>query len=96
MAGVTNILLVEDEGLIREWLSEALEEAGYAVVAVSNADEAIAVLEARNDIYLVLTDIDMPGSMDGLKLAAAVRDRGVQIIERRIAGREDETQGQGQ
>ncbi|MCC7348867.1 MAG: response regulator [Variibacter sp.] len=75
MVGVNKILLVEDEELVREWLQDALEEAGYTVVAVANADQAVAVLESRNDIYLVLTDIDMPGSMDGLKLAAAVRDR---------------------
>ena len=40
-----------------------------------NADEAIAILEADPDIRLLFTDVDMPGSMDGLKLAAAVRDR---------------------
>lgn len=40
-----------------------------------SADEAIAILEARPDITVVFTDFQMPGSMDGLKLAAAVRDR---------------------
>jgi DNA-binding LytR/AlgR family response regulator len=44
-------------------------------VQVGTADQAIEVLEARQDIHLIFTDIDMPGSMDGLKLAAAVRDR---------------------
>jgi CheY-like chemotaxis protein len=52
-----------------------LEDAGYDVVLADNADVAIAILEARTDIHLVFTDIDMPGSMDGLKLAACVRDR---------------------
>jgi CheY-like chemotaxis protein len=69
------VLVVEDEVLIRVSVSEDLVAAGFDVVQVSNADEAIAVLEARDDIHLVFTDIDMPGSMDGLKLAAAVRDR---------------------
>ena len=69
------VLVVEDETLIRELVTEELEEAGYFVVIASNADQAIAILEARQDIHLVFTDIDMPGSMDGLKLAAAVRDR---------------------
>jgi len=69
------VLVVEDETLIRELIAEELEEAGYSVVVATNADQAIAILEARQDIHLVFTDIDMPGSMDGLKLAAAVRDR---------------------
>ena len=69
------VLVVEDEPLIREMVCEELELAGFDVVQVANADEAIALLEARFDIHLVFTDIDMPGSMDGLKLAAAIRDR---------------------
>ena len=63
------VLVVEDEVVIREVIKDELEEAGcYGITA-------IAILEARNDIHLVFTDIDMPGSMDGLKLAACVRDR---------------------
>jgi two-component system, response regulator PdtaR len=69
------VLVVEDEPLIRDMVIEELILAGFDVVQVRNADEAIATLEARLDIHLVFTDIDMPGSMDGLKLAAAVRDR---------------------
>ena len=69
------VLVVEDETLIRKLVAEELEEAGYSVVVATDADQAIAILEARQDIHLVFTDIDMPGSMDGLKLAAAVRDR---------------------
>lgn len=69
------VLVVEDEVLIREIVAEELEDAGFAVVMAKNADQAIAILENRLDIHLVFTDIDMPGSMDGLKLAASVRDR---------------------
>jgi two-component system, response regulator PdtaR len=69
------VLVVEDETLIRELVSEELEVAGYTVVIANDADQAIAILEARQDIHLVFTDINMPGSMDGLKLAAVVRDR---------------------
>lgn len=58
-----------------EYLVAVLEEAGYSVVASKNADEAIAILESRDDVDIVFTDINMPGSMDGLSLAAAVRDR---------------------
>jgi CheY-like chemotaxis protein len=62
------VLVVEDEILIRELVAEELEEAGYSVVVATNADQAIAILEALQDIHLVFTDIGMPGSMDGLKL----------------------------
>ncbi|MEA2838330.1 MAG: hypothetical protein QOD89_2880 [Bradyrhizobium sp.] len=69
------VLVVEDEVMIREVVKDELEDAGYTVVIAADADAAIAILEARRDIHLVFTDIDMPGSMDGLKLAACVRDR---------------------
>lgn len=74
------ILIVEDELLIRMNAVEMIEEAGFEVVEAANADEAIAILEARLDITVVFTDIQMPGSMDGLKLAAAVRDRWPPIL----------------
>jgi CheY-like chemotaxis protein len=69
------VLVVEDEFLIRMHAAEMIEEAGFDVVEASNADEAVAILETRLDIAVVFTDIQMPGSMDGLKLAKAVRDR---------------------
>jgi two-component system, response regulator PdtaR len=69
------ILTVEDETLVRDYLGEILEQAGYQVVSAANADEAIEILETRNDIRVLITDVNMPGSMDGLRLAAAVRDR---------------------
>jgi two-component system, response regulator PdtaR len=69
------ILIVEDELLIRMNAVEMIEEAGFEVVEATNADVAIAILEARSDIRVVFTDIQMPGSMNGLKLAAAVRGR---------------------
>ncbi len=72
---MTVILTVEDEFLVREYLGQVLSAEGYDVIGTANADEAIAVLETRNDIAIVITDIKMPGSMDGLKLAAAVRGR---------------------
>jgi DNA-binding NtrC family response regulator len=69
------VLVVEDEPLIQQAVKDELEEAGYGVLLAGNADAAIKILEGRQDIHLVFTDIDMPGSMDGLKLAACVRDR---------------------
>lgn len=67
--------MVEDEYLILDYITEILTEAGFEVIMASNADQAVKVLEGRSDIFAIVTDIDMPGSMDGLKLASAVRDR---------------------
>jgi len=69
------VLVVEDEPLVNMFTSSELRAVGYEVLTAFDADEAIRILEERNDIDLVFTDIQMPGSMDGLKLAAAVRLR---------------------
>lgn len=71
----TRILVVEDETFIRMDVAEMLRAAGFDILEAANADEAIHLLESHSDIGLIFTDIDMPGSMNGLKLAAAVRDR---------------------
>ena len=69
------VLVVEDEVLIRLHAAQIIAEAEFDVIEASSADEAIAILEARSDITVLFTDIQMPGSMDGLKLAAAVKGR---------------------
>ena len=69
------VLIVEDEFLLRLDSAETIESAGFEVIQAANADEAIAILKARPDIHVVFTDIQMSGSMDGLKLARFVRDR---------------------
>ncbi|HEY8575830.1 MAG TPA: response regulator [Devosia sp.] len=69
------VLVVEDEALILMDIANQLEAAGFTVYEATNADAAINLLGAHLDIRLMFTDIDMPGSMNGLKLAAAVRDR---------------------
>jgi CheY-like chemotaxis protein len=69
------VLIVEDEFLLRMDAIDMIAAAGFEVVAAANADDAIDILEARRDIAVVFTDIQMPGSMDGLKLARAVRGR---------------------
>jgi CheY-like chemotaxis protein len=69
------VLVVEDEPFIRMQAVVIIEKAGYNVVEACHADEAIAILEMREDIRVVVTDIEMPGSMDGIKLARAIRDR---------------------
>lgn len=69
------VLVVEDEAFIRMDAVEMLRAAGFDILEAANADEAVQILETRSDIRLIFTDIDMPGSMNGLKLAAAVRNR---------------------
>jgi CheY-like chemotaxis protein len=69
------VLIVEDEALIRMGAVRMIEDAGFEVIEAANADEAIQILESRSGIRVVFTDIHMPGSMDGLKLAHAVRNR---------------------
>ena len=69
------VLIVEDEALIRLAAVMFVEDAGFEAIEAANADEAIVLLETRADIRIVFTDVDMPGSMDGIKLAAAVRKR---------------------
>jgi CheY-like chemotaxis protein len=69
------ILVVEDNHLIRLAAVELLIEAGFEVLEAESADEAINILEARRDIHLVFTDVQMPGTMDGVKLSHYIRDR---------------------
>jgi two-component system, response regulator PdtaR len=69
------VLIVEDEFLIRMDAVDMVKSAGFEVVEAESADEAIIILEDRPDITVVFTDVQMPGSMDGLKLAAAIRGR---------------------
>ncbi|MGH6888185.1 MAG: response regulator [Rhizomicrobium sp.] len=76
---MTLVLVVEDEFLIRMNTVEMVEEAGYAALDASNADEAIAILDRRGDIQIVFSDINMPGSMNGLELAEAIADNWPQV-----------------
>lgn len=69
------VLIVEDEQLVRLNAVKMIEDAGFEAIEAANADEAIRILESRRNIRVVFTDIQMPGSMDGLKLARAVRNR---------------------
>ena len=75
MAEKIAVLVVEDEPITRMDVVDQLEEGGFKVFEAPDADRAIKILEANPAIRILFTDIDMPGSMDGLKLAAAVRDR---------------------
>jgi CheY-like chemotaxis protein len=69
------VLIVEDENLVRFGAVAMVREAGFEAISASDADEAIHILEGRADVRAVFTDIQMPGSMDGLRLAWVVRER---------------------
>jgi two-component sensor histidine kinase len=73
--GVPNVLVVEDEMMLRMRAVDIVEDAGFRSLEAVDADQALSILESRSDISLLFTDIQMPGSMDGLKLAHAVHDR---------------------
>jgi two-component sensor histidine kinase/CheY-like chemotaxis protein len=74
-AALPNVLIVEDEMILRMRAVDIVEDAGFTPIEAVNADDALAILESRSDIEMLFTDIQMPGSMDGLKLAHAVRER---------------------
>jgi two-component system, response regulator PdtaR len=63
-----SVLLVEDETLIRLWAADLLEENGFFVVEAKDADAALKVLECRPDVKLLFTDVQMPGSLNGMEL----------------------------
>ena len=69
------VLVVEDEFFLRINAVLMIEDAGFDVLEAVDADQAIEILEVRPDIHVIFTDLEMPGSMDGLKLAHAVRGR---------------------
>lgn len=69
------VLIVEDEPLLRMLAVDVAENAGFDTAEARTADEAIETLQARTDIRIVSTDVYMPGSMNGLMLAFAVRER---------------------
>ncbi|MET4634712.1 response regulator [Kaistia sp. UC242_56] len=77
---VAAVLVVEDEPLIRMSAVDLVEEAGFKAVEADNADEALAILQSGEPIHGVFTDIDMPGSIDGVGLANVVRKQWPGIV----------------
>ena len=65
-------MIVDDEALVRRSAAAMIGDAGYETIQAATADEAIALLKACKDIFLVFTDVEMPGCFDGAKLAAYV------------------------
>ena len=85
------VLVVEDEMILRMRAVDIVEDAGFVPVEATSADEAIEILESRDDISLLFTDIQMPGSMDGLKLAHATHARWPHIKIILVSGQIDVT-----
>src|SRR3712207_3840488 len=83
------LLLVEDEPLVRTLQVDILRDAGFWVVEAQDADEAFEVLKRRSDVKAVLTDVDMPGSIDGFEFARLVAqgwpDVGILVISGKAA-----------
>ncbi len=74
------ILVVDDEGLLRLHAADMLEEHGFSVIEAESADAAIKVLENRDDVRLLFTDVQMPGVYDGMDLARQVHARWPNIL----------------
>lgn len=72
---VIQVLVVEDEPLLLMMALDLVEDIGFEVFEATNADDALRLLEAQPGIQIVWTDIDIPGSMNGLVFATAVRER---------------------
>lgn len=75
VAVAPEVLVVEDEAIIRMMLVDELEDAGISVIEAESADAALAIMRNGTALRVVVTDVKMPGSMDGLGLAAWMRDR---------------------
>ena len=83
------ILVVEDQAFIRELVSESLWEAGFEVVEADTGDKAALILLAPDRVDLLLTDIQMPGHLDGNALAAAARKQRPMLPVIFMTGRPD-------
>jgi CheY-like chemotaxis protein len=76
------VLVVEDEVLIRVIIADELREHGFGVLEAVNADEAFTLLQSQVPVDLLFTDVQLPGSMDGIALANLVRETrpGLKVI----------------
>lgn len=81
------VLVVEDEPLVRTFAAEILMDAGYRVFEACDARDGAAILDRRDDIRAVVTDIEMPGDMDGLALAHLIHEQRPEIAVILTSGR---------
>ncbi len=69
------VLIAEDEVLVRILIADVLQDEGYKVLEAADTLEALRVLEARSDVHVVVTDVEMPPGPNGIELAREVRER---------------------
>lgn len=89
----STVLLVEDEPLIRLFISDLLEDAGFKVVEAANATEALTILEAGLTVNVLLTDVDMPLGCNGFELSQRVHQAWPEIEILIMSGRQWPAQG---
>jgi CheY-like chemotaxis protein len=87
------VLVVEDEPLIRLDIADELSAAGFRVLDAADATEALELLEARADVSIVFTDVNMPGPIDGLELGREVKRRWPHVELIVTSGRERPARG---
>jgi CheY-like chemotaxis protein len=94
------ILVVDDEALLRLSAADVLQEGGYEVVEAADAEEALAILASRGDVRMLFTDVQLPGSTDGMRLARQVHQRWPDIVllitSGRLRPREEEIPDDGE
>jgi CheY-like chemotaxis protein len=93
MAGGHFVLVVDDEPLIRALTVGALEDEGFDVLEAQNGDLALTLLESRDDIRAVVTDVEMPGELNGFTLATLARQKHPEIAIIIVSGRVEPTPG---
>jgi len=93
-AGLPVVLVVEDEPLVRMTMHDALSVEGFHVIEAANAIEAVTVLQARLDILCVVSDVAMPGEMNGVSLTWEVKRRWPNIAMILSSGRLMATAGE--
>ncbi|MFC1459523.1 response regulator [Microvirga arabica] len=76
----TVVLVVEDDPMVRAMAVDALEDDGFEVIEAATGDHALAILQRRTNIDVLLTDVEMPGSADGFQLARSAREMDPQMV----------------
>jgi CheY-like chemotaxis protein len=72
-ANAARVLVVEDEPLVRNYVADVLADSGFEVIEAANGQEALTLLSRRSGICAVVSDVAMPGSVNGLELARRLR-----------------------
>lgn len=98
MTKPTVVVLAEDEWLLRLYQADLLAEEGYSVLQAATAEEAAEILRVRAEVQVLVTDVEMPGELDGfglVRLARIIRPTvGVVITSGRASPRGSDLQGE--